>query len=84
MQIFWNNWIAQLNQKSSLKIQYSLINLLAAKYEKWANIWCQLITKSDLIAGINFSISGCFRKGMASFSILVALLLDYIMSDYAF
>ena len=26
----------------------------AAKFKKWAHIWCQLITKSDLIAGINF------------------------------
>ena len=32
-------------------------NFLAAKFEKWAHIWCQLITKSDLTAGINFSIS---------------------------
>ena len=29
---------------------------LAAKFEKWAHICCQLITKSDLIIGINFSI----------------------------
>ena len=26
----------------------------AAKFKKWAHIWCQLITKSDLIADINF------------------------------
>ena len=50
LQIFWNSWTAQLNQKSSLKI----VNFLAAKFEKWAHIWCQLVTKSDLIAGINF------------------------------
>ena len=42
------------NQKSSLKIQYSTNDFLAAKFEKWAHIWCQLITKSDLIADINF------------------------------
>ena len=31
------------------------MNFFAAKFEKWAHIWCQLITKSDLIAGINFN-----------------------------
>ena len=29
--------------------------LLAVKFKKWAHIWCQLVTKSDPIAGINFN-----------------------------
>ena len=27
----------------------------AGIFKKWAHIWCQLSTKSDLITGINFS-----------------------------
>ena len=30
------------------------MSFLAEKFEKWAHIWCQLITKSDLIDGIDF------------------------------
>ena len=48
------------------------MNLLAAKFEEWAHIWCQLITKSDLVIGIDFNNSLLASKGPIHFSIYYA------------
>ena len=80
-QIIWESLTAQFNEKNSLKIQYSTNEFLAAKFEKWAHIWCQLITKSDLTAGISFITCHDYHYASGQSNIFVCKVNDLYLFD---